>query len=135
MGSRAASWNPLSHPRALARAHGAFNIVGGAWPLLSLRSFEMVFGPKRDRWLEYTVSGLLVVNGAAQVAAAQRDEVGTARQLGWGTAATLLAIDAVFVPRGTIRPTYLVDAVFEAGWIYLWARCRMPPEPSGTAGA
>lgn len=43
-------------PDVLARAQGAFNVVGGAWPLVSMRSFEWVFGPKQDRWLEQTVA-------------------------------------------------------------------------------
>ncbi|WP_223274031.1 hypothetical protein, partial [Nocardia cerradoensis] len=52
---------------ALARAHGAFNLVGGLWPLVSVRSFEAVFGPKQDRWLQYTVGGLLAGTGVVQL--------------------------------------------------------------------
>jgi hypothetical protein len=51
----------------LARLQGAANLVGGLWPLLHLKSFEAVFGPKTDRWLVKTVSGLLVVNGVTQL--------------------------------------------------------------------
>jgi hypothetical protein len=114
-------------PRRLAVAHGLFNLAGGLWPLLSMRSFEAVFGPKTDRWLEQTVSGLLVVNGLAQVAAA-RDPHGVAhaRRVGAGTAATLAAIDLVHVPRGRLRWTYLLDAAMELGWIMAWARARTP---------
>lgn len=53
--------------RRLGRWHGAFNIAGGAWPVISVRSFEAIFGPKTDRWLEYTVAGLLVSSGACQL--------------------------------------------------------------------
>ena len=35
----------------LARVQGAFNLVNGLWPLIHMRSFEAVLGPKRDRWL------------------------------------------------------------------------------------
>ncbi|MER7112516.1 hypothetical protein ABT360_33525, partial [Streptomyces sp. NPDC000229] len=41
-------------PRALSRAQGLFNIVGGAWPLVSLRTFERIYGPKADDWLQKT---------------------------------------------------------------------------------
>jgi hypothetical protein len=112
----------VSRPRTLARAQGTFNIVGGLWPLLSIRSFEAIFGPKVDRWLVYTVAGLLLVNGTEQVLSSRDDNVATARRLGMGTAATLAVIDAVFVPAGRIRWTYAIDAAFEAGWILLWLR-------------
>lgn len=34
-----------------AKAPGLFTIVGGLWPLLSMRTFEAVTGPEADRWL------------------------------------------------------------------------------------
>lgn len=111
-------------PTGPAVAQGVFNIVGGLWPLVSLRSFEWVFGPKRDRWLEYTVAGLLCVNGAAQISAARAGEPVAARRIGQGTALTLLAIDLVFVPMGRIRWTYLIDAALEAGWLVAWRGAR-----------
>ena len=105
-----------------ARAHGLFNVVGGLWPLVSRRSFEAIFGAKYDRWLQYTVAGLLLGNGAVQLMtedtpAGRRN----ARNLGVATAATLLAIDLAYAPRGRIRRTYLLDAAMEAGWLGAWA--------------
>jgi hypothetical protein len=44
-----------------------------------------------------------------------------ARRIGVATAATLLAIDLVYVSRGRIRWAYLVDAVAEAALIAGWA--------------
>jgi hypothetical protein len=107
----------------VAVAHGAFNVVGGLWPLLHRRSFEWVFGPKRDVWLQMTTGGLLASAGAAQLAAAA-DPQGPAhaRRIGLGTALTLLAVDLVYVPKGRIRPTYLLDAAMEAGWVAAWLR-------------
>lgn len=114
----------LHNPASLARAHGVFNVIAGAWPLTSIKSFEWIFGPKVDRWLEYTVSGLLLSNGVAQITAAEADELQTARRIGYGTAITLLAVDLVFVARGRLRWTYLIDAVFEIAWITAWKRTR-----------
>jgi hypothetical protein len=109
--------------RRLGRWHGAFNIVGGAWPIVSLRSFEAVFGPKSDRWLEYTVAGLLVSSGASQISAVSGNrDPRVARDIGVATALTLLTIDLIYVPRGTIRWTYLLDAAMEAGWLALWTQ-------------
>src|SRR5215212_9512073 len=99
----------------LGRAHGVANLVGGAWPLVHLRSFEMVFGPKSDRWLVKTVGGLLIVNGLTQLAASSAADNGVrhARRLGVGTAAVLTAIDLVYVPARRISKMYLLDAAVE----------------------
>ena len=111
----------------LARAHGAANLVSGLWPLVHLRSFEKVFGPKVDRWLVRTVSGLLVVNGLTQLTTSPAcSSVLQARRLGVGTAAVLAAIDLVYVPAGRISKMYLVDAAVELAWILAWRRAELP---------
>ncbi|GIH61767.1 MULTISPECIES: hypothetical protein [Microbispora] len=122
---------------ALARAHGLFNIAGGLWPLLHLPSFEKVFGAKTDRWLERTVAGLLVGIGWTQIRAASTPGgADHARRLGMATAATLLAVDLVYVPMGRVRPTYLLDAAAEAMWLRAWrARAVRPEPPSTRAGS
>jgi hypothetical protein len=57
---------------SLALVRGAANLAGGLWPLVHLDSFEMIFGPKVDRWLVKAVSGLLIVNGWCKCRAAAR---------------------------------------------------------------
>ncbi|MEV8195415.1 MULTISPECIES: hypothetical protein [Rhodococcus] len=102
----------------MARAHGAFNLVGGLWPLVHRRSFEAVFGPKHDRWLQYTTAGLLAGNGMVQLSVADTAEGHRyARRLGVSTAAVLFAIDLIYAPPGRIPKTYPADAVMEAGWL------------------
>ena len=108
----------------IARAQGVFNVVGGLWPLVSLRTFEAVYGPKTDRYLEHTVAGLLVAIGLVQLAGRHEQELVAARRIGIGTAVTLLAIDAIYVPQGKMRWTYLQDALCEAGWIVAWSMTR-----------
>jgi hypothetical protein len=105
----------------VGRAHGLFNIVTGLWPLAHARSFEAVFGPKTDRWLEYTTAGLLVGIGWAQTRAASGEAWPHIRRIGVATATVLLGIDVVYVAKGRIRRTYLFDAVVEAGWLPAWA--------------
>lgn len=104
----------------LARAHGLFNVAGGLWPLLHMRSFEAVSGPKADRWLVETVAGLMVVNGAVQLAAAQTSPK-TSRALGLGTALWLAAVDVRYASKGRISKVYLLDAALELGWTAAWA--------------
>jgi hypothetical protein len=107
----------------MAKAHGAFNLAGGLWPLVHVRSFEAVFGPKDDRWLEFTVAGLMTSVGYEQWRAGTPEGWRHAQTLGIGTAATLFAIDLIYVPRGRIKWTYLLDAAAEgaliAGWLVL----------------
>jgi hypothetical protein len=107
----------------LARAQGAFCLASGLWPLLHRRSFEAVFGPKRDYWLAATVALLLVGNGTVQLTARPTATgVASARNLGTATALALASSDLVNVGRGRISRTYLIDAAAELGWIWAWAR-------------
>ena len=113
----------------LGRAHGVANLVGGLWPLLHISSFEMVFGPKTDRWLVKTVAGLLLVNGITQLTTSPTASgVRQARRLGVGTAAVLAAIDLVYVPARRISKMYLVDAAIEVGWIIAWGQVDDPAQ-------
>lgn len=108
----------------VARAHGAFNALGGLWPLLHMRSFEAVLGPKTDRWLVRTVAGLMLTNGLVQLTAKSPDGLERAAAIGVGTALTLGAVDVGYAPRGRISRVYLMDAVAECGWLAAWAACR-----------
>ncbi len=113
----------------LARSHGWFNTVGGAWPLLHMRSFERVFGPKTDRWLVRAVAGLMLTNGVTQILAEPSvSALRQARRIGLGTALTLGLIDLVYAPPGRISRVYLLDAVLEIGWVAAWLAASRPSE-------
>jgi hypothetical protein len=106
-------------PLTLARIHGMANIVGGVWPLVHMKSFERVLGTKVDRWLVQTVAGLLVTIGCVQARSTERS-VQQSRNLGIGTAATLLAIDLRYAIPRRISRVYLLDAALEAGALAMW---------------
>ena len=59
--------------------------------------------------------------GYAQVKAGTSREWTHARRLGLATATTLLVIDVVYVPRGRLKWTYLIDAAGEAILLLRWA--------------
>jgi hypothetical protein len=119
-----------THARILARAHGCFNVASGLWPVLHRASFEAVTGPKVDYWLVRTVGGLMVANGAVQLASAgTRDGRRTAGLLGVGTATVLAAVDLAYAPPGRIRRVYLLDAVLEGAWVAAWWRSGERPRP------
>jgi len=105
----------------VARLQGWFYVATGAWPLLDIRSFQAVTGPKVDLWLVRAVAVLVLVIGAVLLQARHRrrpsDEIVL---LGVGCALGLAAIDLVFASTGRIAPVYFADAavelVFAAGW-------------------
>jgi hypothetical protein len=111
---------PVARARVVATAQGGYNVASGIWPLLHMRSFEAVLGPKTDRWLVRTVAGLLVTVGAAQLQPGT--PVRLARLLGIGSAATFAAIDVTYVAKGRIRKVYLLDAVVEVCWMLAWSQ-------------
>jgi hypothetical protein len=117
----------------VAIGQGGFYLVTGIWPLLSIRSFEWVTGPKRDRWLVKTVGVLIAVIGGVTALAGQRKCVTPEiALLAGGSAAGLATIDVVYVRRGRIRPIYLLDAISEVGLIVAWL-LAWRADPKGTA--
>ncbi|MCG6497775.1 hypothetical protein [Kitasatospora sp. A2-31] len=119
----------------VARAQGLFNLVGGLWPVLSLRTFEAVYGAKTDRWLQRTNGALLASTGISLLLAEPGSAgVRHARRVGLGSALTLLTADAVYVPLRRIPATYLLDAAKEAAWVAAWwaVRNHEPAHESAT---
>jgi hypothetical protein len=117
---------PTDEAVRLARLQAIFYIVTGIWPIVSIRSFEAVTGPKVDRWLVKTVGALVAVIGAALALASRRQVDPEIVVVAAGSAAALAAIDTVYVAKRRISPVYLLDAVAEivlvAGWAQLWWR-------------
>ena len=94
---------------------GIYYVTNGLWPILHMRSFEAVTGPKRDKWLVKTVGALITAIGSTLLFSAVREpESETARNLGISTALALIAIDSIYSIRGTIPKIYLMDAAVEA---------------------
>lgn len=111
--------NPFS--RRLALAQGGFYVLTGIWPILHIRSFEAVTGPKADKWLVKTVGGMITALGGVLFATGLRrgpsDDLVAATV---ATASVLTAVDVVYVARRRIRPVYLLDAVAETALIVAW---------------
>jgi hypothetical protein len=113
--ARARRRSAPQHSRALA-AQGAYYLATGVAPFLSRRWFERVTGPKTEWWLVQTTGLLVTVSGAGLISAVARDRV-TPEVVGMaaGWAASLAAIDVIYVARRRIAPTYLADAGIELG--------------------
>jgi hypothetical protein len=102
-------------------AQGAYYLLTGLWPLLSLHTFLLVTGPKTDLWLVQTVGVLVAVIGLALLVAGYR-RVGSPEVfcLALGSALGLAAIDVIFVFHGRISAVYLLDAAAQIGLVVLW---------------
>lgn len=115
--------------RVIALAQALYYIPTGVWPLVSIRTFQKVTGPKTDLWLVKTVGLLITVVGASLMMAGTRRRMGPETpMLGIGSAAALTAIDVVYVAKRRISPIYLLDALGElvliGGWIVALRRRR-----------
>jgi hypothetical protein len=107
--------------------HGAYFALGGLWPLVSMRTFEMVSGPKRDRWLVRTTALLMGVIGVVLTMAGLKErDIPEIPVLGAGSAASVAGIDLVYGLRGRISRVYLLDGAIELllmlSWILAWVR-------------
>lgn len=97
--------------RAVLVAQAGYYVTTGLLPFVSRRAFEAVTGPKREWWLVQTVGALVTVVGSALLAGVRTDRVTPElRGIAAGSAASLAAIDIVYVAQRRIAPTYLADA-------------------------
>lgn len=120
----------------VALGQGVFYLVTGVWPLVGIRSFEAITGPKTDRWLVKTAGVLIAAVGAGLTLAGARGRVTPElATVAIGSAAGLTAIDLVYVGNRRISPVYLLDAVAEVGLIAAWGvahAASVSAVPSGT---
>lgn len=117
--------------RAVVVVQGAYFMITGLWPLLHLRSFLALTGPKRGTWLLKTVAVLILAIGGTLLAAGRRSRPsGDAALLAASSALGLTTIDVYYVARRVIRPVYLLDALVECGFVaWLLLARRAAPAP------
>ncbi len=115
------AWIAASHVRLTALAQGVYFVATGLWPILHLRSFEVVTGPKVDGWLVKTFGALVgSVGGALILGAVESPASRTLRALGVGSAAALALADVIYVAKGRIARVYLLDAAVELALVGAW---------------
>ena len=100
--------------RAALLAQGGYYVLAGLWALVSIRTFQIVTGPKIDLWLVRTVAVLTLVIGAAVLLAWRRNRLlPETAVVAIGAALGYAVIDVVYALGGRISPVYLLDAVLE----------------------
>ena len=109
--------------RLIAILQGGYFFLTGIWPLISISTFQMVTGPKTDRWLVKTVGSLIAIVGLVLLAAGLHNNVTfEIFALATGSAAALALVDINYSLRHVISRIYLLDAVVEVAIIILWLR-------------
>ncbi|GIL21036.1 MAG: hypothetical protein BroJett041_21500 [Candidatus Jettenia caeni] len=108
----------------LSLVQGVYYLITGIWPLISMRTFQMVTGPKTDHWLVNTVGVLILVIGIVLIFAGVRHNITyEILMLALGSAVGLTAIDSIYVMKKRIAPIYLLDALVQipiiGSWIYI----------------
>jgi hypothetical protein len=112
---------PMTWMKHVWLGQGIYYLISGIWPLVSIRTFELVTGPKFDVWLVHTVGLFLIVIGVTLLSAGKNRRVTFEIFLvGLGSAVALGAIDVVYALKGRISPIYLLDALVEIAFAGLW---------------
>jgi hypothetical protein len=105
----------------VALVQGIYFLATGVWPLLSMRTFLGVTGPKTDLWLVKTVGLILAVIGAVLIYAQRTATVNPPVVfLAIGAAASLALVEVSYVLKKVISPIYLGDAFVEIVLIIWW---------------
>ena len=109
--------------RSVLKAQAVYYAITGAWPLIHYDSFERVTGRKLERWLVESVGGLLTGAGIALALAARSERPSPeAATTSIGSAATLGAIDGIYLARGRLSPVYAVDLLAQVAFLAGWLR-------------
>jgi hypothetical protein len=122
----------LGDERTALTVQGGYYVVTGVAPFVSRRAFEAVTGPKTEWWLVQTVGAIVTAVGAALLSGARSGRITPElRGLAAGCAASLAAIDTVYVARKRIAPTYLLDAAAELAVLAALRRVAMRRRDDG----
>lgn len=92
---------------------GYYYVLTAAWPILHIKSFEYITGPKTDKWLVKAVSVMILGSGIIFILYPNE----TSALLAILNAAGLLIIDVYYSLKGVIRKVYLLDGIIEVGFI------------------
>jgi hypothetical protein len=115
----------------LALAQGVYYAAFGAWPLLHLRSFEAVTGPKLDECLTKALGacclnvGIHLIEAGRHGGRVRRD----VRALAIRMAATFAALDFQYAGRHRrTSPVSLLKGFVQLGFVALWGLEKLATE-------
>jgi hypothetical protein len=107
--------------RKLAIGQGIFYVASGIWPIIDIRSFEKVTGPKTDKWLVKAVGALITAAGVAILQSGVRNKVTPETlTLAAGHALALGYVSGYYSSKGRISKIYALDSAVEGGLVAAW---------------
>jgi hypothetical protein len=100
---------------------GVYTTLTALWPIVHLKSFLIVTGPKTDIWLLNTVSLLLLAMGISfLIWSKEKSPSNGIRLLAINSAITLAAIDFYYTAHHIISRVYIVDGIMQLVFISWW---------------
>jgi hypothetical protein len=109
----------------LALAQGAAYVAMGLWPVLNLRSFAKVTGPKPEGWLVKAVGLLLVSVGTSLIRGSRAKEEKATSTIGMGAALSLGGVALYYSAKRRISPVYFADAALHLSFVTAWGLTRV----------
>src|SRR5512142_292348 len=107
--------------RITALGQGLYYGLTGLWPLLSMKTFLAVTGPKTDLWLVKTVGIILAIIGVVLIFSQVDAQINLSIIiLAIGSAFSLAIVEFIYVAKKVISPIYLGDAILELILIGWW---------------
>jgi hypothetical protein len=98
-----------------------YYLLTALWPLIHIRSFMLVTGPKTDIWLVKTVSALLIPASLTLLSYIYlRHERWPALVLGAGLCIAFIAIDFYYALSDVISDVYLIDGILQIILLFCW---------------
>jgi hypothetical protein len=110
--------------RILLLTQGIYTLLTALWPIVHIKSFMDVTGPKTDIWLVKTVGALLIpISLTMFFFVIVRMDNRPVALLAGTTSLAFIVIDLVYALQDVIPDIYLADAVVEMifllGWLCL----------------
>jgi hypothetical protein len=105
----------------VALVQGIYFFITGIWPIISMKTFLLITGPKTDLWLVKTVGLILALIGIVLLYAQWTGTVNPpVILLAIGAAFSLALVEFIYVAKRVISPIYLADAFVELILIGWW---------------
>lgn len=96
---------------------GWFYVITGLWPVLHIKSFEMITGSKKEKWLVKTVGLFVLTSGIIFI---KYNDTEPALLLAILNAFMLAMVDIYYHFKGILPKVYLLDAAVELGFIVVY---------------
>lgn len=106
--------------RLLIFIQSAYLFITGIWPLVHLKSFLMVTGPKTDLWLVKTVGALVIPIAITLFIQIGKPDRSTAVVLGSSSAIAFIAIDFYYALNDVISNVYMADGILQTIFLFVW---------------